>query len=515
MTATEPDAVVAKPGRKWLRRLIVLALIAGTVAVYMDYRTRMSTLKLPDGRTFHFLQSTLAGAMQQHSLGTSAKERVARALSELQGKPNFTQLDASVTNDRDIPTVAFWFQSDGPWTQQDMETKSIIFTDTNGWAHRGSYFIQYRGGTRSTGLFVQTPAFPEAGQPCRMEVVSKDGEVLGGLNLTLPGAVKPHFAWTAAALPNTQSNGDITVTLARVVPTAPVVSAQLTQNQRYPANAVIYGVTPEFTVQVKEAPSDDWIVATDDDWWQWRKNFAPLRNAYGERGSLKTCGLSPFDDVWRLALPLVKRNSALAADERVTFTCDVPSAGISTSINEEQKIGAASIRLLGVSGTGRSTATSEGTRLWPGGQVWPIIEEKNCRIVMAWTGAMPQPPPGVMTVTYSYGAQDPDSNLHESILCPCTVKLTIDSQVPTVSFSVTPWRFEHLQIDVIDDQGRAIAGDKVRFVEFALWRPRQPLAAGTKSLTIQMSLQEPKQFEFFVTPPRDEIQKQLRANEAQ
>ena len=513
MTATEPDAVVAKPGRKWLRRLIVLALIAGVVAGYMDYRTRMRTLKLSDGRNLFFLQTTMAASMQEHTLGASAKERVIRAWGELQGNPSFSVPGATHRNDRDVPSVGFWFQFAGSWTPQDMQTKSIVFTDTNGWKHGGSYFHQYGAGASPKGLFVQTPAFPEAGQRCRIEVVSYDGEVFGGMNLTLPETAKPHFDWTAAALPNTQADGDMKVTLARVLPTAAVVAAQLTQNQRYPANAVTYGVSPEFTVQVKEVFSDDWIVAADDDWWQWRKHTAPLRNTYGERGSLKMCSLSPFDGVWRLTLPLVKRNAALAADERVTFTCNVPAEGISTDINEERKVGAATIRLLSTSGTGHSTATSEGTRLWPGGQVWPLIDEKNCKIVMAWTGTMPQPPPGV-SVTYS-GVRDPDSNLYEEILCPCTINLTIDSQVPTVSFSVTPWKFEHLQIDVTDDQGRAVAGDKVRFVEFALWRPRQPLPVGTKSLTIQMSLQEPRQFEFFVAPPRDEIQKQLRAALAQ
>ena len=513
---TEPDAVVAKPGHKWLRRLIVLALLAAAVAAYVSFHTQMRTLRLADGRKLYFLQSTLAAPYQDHALGAGTKERVLRAWGELQGNSSFTQPGASHRNDRDVPTVGFWFQFPGTWTPQDMQTTSIVFTDTNGWKHVGSTVQPYgAAGASTSGLLVQTPAFPNAGQRCRMEVVSNKGEVLGGLSLTQPEATKPHFAWSAAALPGTSTAGDLTVTLIRVVPTAPVASGSLTQSSdRSLLAAAYYGVSPEFTVQIAGAPSNDWIVATDDDWWQLRRHSAPLRNTYGERASLKTCNLSPFDDVWRLALPLVKQNAALSADERVSFTCDVPTEGVATEINEEQKIGAASIRLLGASGTGHSTATSEGARLFPGSHTWPVVDEQNCRVVMAWTAAMPPTPAGV-SVSYSYGVQDPDSNLYDYLYCPGTMTLTIDSQVPMLSFSVSPWRFEHLRIDVVDDQGRLVPGSTFRILEFALWRPRQPLAAGTKSLTVQMSLQEPKQFEFFIAPPRDEIQKQLRDNEAQ
>ena len=60
-------------------------------------------------------------------------------------------------------------------------------------------------------------------------------------------------------------------------------------------------------------------------------------------------------------------------------------------------------------------------------------------------------------------------------------------------------------MDVFDEQGRQLAGQKLRFMEVALWMPQAPLPPAIQTVTVRVSFQEPRRWEFFVAPPRQAI----------
>ena len=509
--STSVNPAPAKPRRRWRIGLTVLLLIGGS-ALYLQYRSLTRRIVLPDGRILNHFHTSLAPPNQSHSLGISANTRMLRAWAELNGKPQGSFAGNTIGVDQDVPTVGLWFHFPGGWTAEDSKTKTVVLTDAQGWKHSGMWFQSLTGTSADTQIVFLTQAVPKAGGSVRMEIATREGQILGGMNVTMPPGATPHFAWTASPLPAIQTDGDLVVTLhsLRVGPVGSGGQTSPPQNENLPR---AYSISPEIKVLAGGMPTEDWVIAGDDDWWNFRKHSAPLRNSIGERASLSNCSLSPVDDAWRLDLPLVRTHAAIAAaNELATFQCPVPQPGLVRMPKEEHKLGTATVSVKSIAGAGASKSYFNVSRGFPITVPFLLLNDSRSRVEFSGHS-----PVGLQShTTFSaVGAQDPDSNLFESGLHPVDVTLSTDSLVPTLAINVTPWKHEHLQLHVTDDQGREIAGEKVRFLDLAIWRPYQPLPVDAKFLTITASFQEPRRFEFIVVPPRGDILKQVDTRQTQ
>lgn len=472
---------ILKP--RWPKRLAILAGLIAIIAIVIETRARRWRLILDDGRTLTLVHASWVQPGGNHTLGNPANNRVTRAWGELVGKP-LTNSSSSVGFDRDYRALGLWFHLPGGWTTTDANSKYPLLTDANGWKHQGIFFHSVGGGA-TPQVLCEIPTVQRANEQCRIDVVTRDGTIVGGMNYTMPHDTKPFFLWTASPLPIISQDGELAVTLKQLTIAHPSSS----DSTLFTATAFSpsYGIQPEFSVQENGQPSSDWQLC-DDDWWQSRKRAAPVRNTSGERSSLASCTLSPYDDVWRLDLALVKKNAALPPEQRIEFQCKIPSANLSLIVNEEQKIGTVSVKLLGVAGTGSSSITASGPRFYMGGHSFPLMNTPQRKITVSW-----QELPGSANAAMAFSPPTQgDSNIYDSMLRPSQLSFMFENSVQAIVFNAEPWKSEHLQVEVFDDQGRQIAGQKQRFMEVALWMPQFPLPPEIQTVTIRISFQEPR-----------------------
>ncbi len=347
-------------------------------------------------------------------------------------------------------------------------------------------------------VLCEIPTVRQANGLCRIDVVTRDGKIVGGMNYTMPHDTKPFFLWTPSPLPITSQDGEMAITLKNLKVGHPrAQDTILVSTTAFPPS---YGIQPELTVQENGQSSSDWQLC-DDDWWQTRKRAAPVRNTSGERSSLANCTLSPRDDIWHLDLALVKKSAALPPEQKIEFHCQIPAENSSVVVDKVQKLGPASITLLGVAGAGSVSFTAVGPRFFRGGQTFPVMNTPQRKITMIWQD-LPESSNPVMNISPH---TNEDSNIIEAFLQPSRLTLAFEQPVPAIVLNASPWKSEHLQVDVFDEQGRQLAGQKLRFMEVALWMPQAPLPPAIQTVTVRVSFQEPRRWEFFVAPPRQAI----------
>ena len=488
------DSRVPVLKRRWPKRLAVLA---GLIAIVVEFRAKKRRLVLEDGRTLTLVNAIWVQPGGSHVLANPNNNRVTRAWGELIGKPRGNVAGGGVGFDRDYRALGLWFHLPGGWTADDAVTKYPVLTDANGWKHQGLFFYSVNGGGKPQVL-CEIPTVPRANEQCRIDVVTSDGKIVGGMNYTMPPDTKPFFLWTASPLPITTQDGEMSVTLKSI-------SADNTRGYNFTIGSGVayppsYRIHPELTVEQNGQPTSDWEIC-DDSWWQTRKRPAPIRNTSGERSSIDRCQLSPYDDVWHFDLALVKKSAALPPEQKIEFQCKVPAANNSAVMNEVQKLGPVSISSLGVAGAGNSTVTAAGPRFYMGGQSWPLINFPQRKVTLSW-----QELPGSSNSVTSFSpTTQSDSYISEEMLRPSQVSLSFQQPVQAIVLNASPWKSEHLQMEVFDDQGRQIAGQKMRFLEVALWMPELPLPPEAQAVTVRVSIQEPRHLEFFVAPPRQAI----------
>lgn len=491
------DVTVSSQKRRWPRRLAIVVGVIGIIAACVEYRNRKRRLELSDGRRMTLVHESWVEPGGQHAFPGPTNNRFTRAWGELIGKPLGNTGSESMGYERDYRALGLWFRLPGGWKPDDMSRLFPVLTDANGWKHAGLSFHPI-GDATSQLVLLEIPSVPRAGEPSRIEVVNREGLVVGSMNYTMPADSKPHFSWTTSPLPTPVQQAEMRVTLKGLSVGLPL-GAEFS-NTTTALHSKLYRLIPDFDVQVNDQPTNEWQPC-DDDWWQVRRHSAPVRNASGERSSIANCSLSPYDEVWRLDLALAKKPSALPAEQRVEFRCDIPAANRADVLDNEQKIGLASIKVLGITGSGNTVLTTTGPRFFPGPFAYDWIKTATRKINISWSELPGALPPGGI----GFLSPEPDSYLYENMLRPAKLELTFEQPVPAIVMNVTPWKYEHLSLEVFDDQGRELAGQKSRYLEVALWMPSAPLSPDIKSLTIRATLQEPKRFEFFVAPPKQAI----------
>ena len=483
--------------RRWPKYVAVLAGLIAIVAIVIEFRAKKRRLVREDGRTLALVNAIWVQPGGSHVLANPTNNRVTRAWGELIGKPSGNMAGGGVGFDRDYRALGLWFHLPGGWTTGDAETMFPLLTDANGWKHHGIFFHSVNG-AGTPHVLCEIPSVPRANEQCRIDVVTRDGKILGGMNYTMPPDTKPFFEWTASPLPITTQYREMAVTLKNLT-----VEYPQGFNFTLGSGAAIppaFRIHPEFAVEENGQPTSDWELC-DDDWWQARKRAAPIRNTCGERSSIESCLLSPYDDVWQLNLALVKKSAALPPEKRIEFHCKVPATNHSVVVNEVQKIGPVSVTILGVAGAGSSNVTATGPRFYSGAQSFKLINTPHRKITMSW-----QELPGSSNsgMSVSQPMQD-DSNIFDPALRPAQLYLSFAQPVQSIVLNADPWKSEHLQVDVFDEQGRQIAGQKLRFMEVALWTPQSPLPPEIQTVTVRVSIQQPRHLEFFVAPPRQAI----------
>jgi hypothetical protein len=388
----------------------------------------------------------------------------------------------------DYWSLSLWFRKTESWPN-DLQLPVAIVKDSQGWSHSGLLFS-----VEERNLILNIPAIVAPGKSCQVELFEPNWKSLGRMNFTMPIDAPAKCDWVPKPLPSKSLDSELEVTLDQVV----VGESDLAWTSSYHCPHIpTFQIIPQLRVQENSQPTEQWTLC-DDDWWSLRTHVAPNRNAIGERSGLAPCRLSPHDPVWKLELALCRKNSALPADQVAEFECPVPEDHQVSNVGEDRLLNGVTVRLIGVAGAGQTTLSGAGVRGMVGKQKFEFLDRSKRPVRLESQSISDRQPVNWTPVS------DPESTFPLGLLQPANVTLTMDQPVPALLFSVSPWTHQHLELDVCDQDGRKLAGQKFRWFDAAVWVPTESMK-GIQSLRIRASLQNPRRFEFFVAPPRQAI----------
>jgi len=365
------------PSMRRIPAILIAVLICGAIAFVVvavwravaDHRARFATL--PDGSTVELQASLVGGA----TFSTETKwEKIARRWlpNRLAQRlpPNVSGSISHGSNSVEVYLRVTPWRAGGqlPWAGFTTEDEAGFCYPGEG--GRGTI------GDPSTGRAIQALAlrcYPRRQREFLLHLKDNNGKTIATLCVTnpLPG---PFPDWRPLPLPQTQTNGPVTLTLK---------SLKMHTNQWGPH------CSPEFSVQ-----------ATDPAWAKARPPSWTLQDATGNEGTV----LSPREPAWKVRTLVYRaRREDFASNEQLVLTgLPLPGAGQFVSIDEGADCAGVGIKVLVIGGAGKfglsngvtrfmvpgspasgghSTSSSSGgmVETWDSSTPFLLIEARNTR----------------------------------------------------------------------------------------------------------------------------------------